>query len=163
MVEKNGALSDVMITRGLGSGTDEEALRVIKASPKWHPGIQNGLPVRVKYNINVNFSLSDGEVKSVKTPLSIRNRNDIKFNGLVVLDGVKLAENTPLSTINPNNIESIEVLKDQAAIDLYGMAAKGGAILITTKVSKNSTFRKPEIKELSIDKNSPLFEFGKKF
>jgi len=163
VVEKNGALSDVMITRGLGSGTDEEALRVIKASPKWHPGIQNGLPVRVKYNINVNFSLSDGEVKSVKTPLSIKNRNDIKFNGLVVLDGVKLAENTPLSTINPNNIESIEVLKDQAAIDLYGMAAKGGAILITTKVSKNSTFRKPEIKELSIDKNAPLFEFGKKF
>jgi len=159
VVEKSGLLSDVKITRGLGSGTDEEALRVIQESPRWNPGIQNGLAVRVKYNINVNFTLNDGEAKPTKNPLSIKLRNDIKFNGLVVLDGVKLADNTPLSTINPNNIESIEVLKDQAAIDLYGSAAKGGAILITSKGSKSNIFRKPEIKELSIDKNAPLFDF----
>ncbi len=159
VVEKSGLLSDVKITRGLGSGTDEEALRVIKESPKWNPGIQNGLPVRVRYNINVNFTLNDNETKTAKNQSTIKLRNDIKFTGLVILDGVKLAENTPLSTINPNNIESIEVLKDQAATDLYGSAAKGGAILITSKGSKNNAFRKPEIKELNIDKNAPLFDF----
>jgi len=163
VVEKNGSLTDVRITRGLGSGTDEEAMRVIKESPKWNPGIQNGVPVRVKYNINVNFTLNDDETKTTKSPLSIKLRNDIKFNGLVVLDGVKLPENASLNAINPNSIESIEVLKDQAAVDLYGIAGKGGAILITSKGSKNTTFRKPDLKELSIDKNAPLFEFGKKF
>lgn len=167
VVEKSGLLSDIQITRGLGSGIDEEAIRVLKESPRWNPGIQNGLAVRVKYNINVNFTLTDAESKSPKTPLqnttSIKVRNDIKFNGLVILDGVKLAENTPLSTINPNNIESIEVLKDQAAVELYGTAAKAGAILITTKGPKNNIFRKPEIKELTIDNATPFFDPGKKF
>lgn len=58
VVEKDGKLTDIQVTRGLGSGTDEEAIRVLKASPRWNPGIQNGKPVRVKYNINVNFTLN---------------------------------------------------------------------------------------------------------
>lgn len=58
VVEKNGQLSDVKVTRGLGSGTDEEAIRVLKNSPAWNPGLDKQQPVRVKYNINVNFSLS---------------------------------------------------------------------------------------------------------
>ncbi|CAH0165524.1 MULTISPECIES: energy transducer TonB [unclassified Pedobacter] len=58
VVEKDGKLTDITVTRGLGSGTDEEAIRVLKASPRWNPGIQNGKPVRVKYNINVNFTLN---------------------------------------------------------------------------------------------------------
>ncbi len=58
VVEKDGKLTDIQVTRGLGSGTDEEAVRVLKASPRWNPGIQNGKPVRVKYNINVAFTLN---------------------------------------------------------------------------------------------------------
>ncbi|MCZ4243013.1 energy transducer TonB [Pedobacter punctiformis] len=58
VVEKDGKLTDIQVTRGLGSGTDEEAVRVLKASPRWDPGIQNGKPVRVKFNINVNFTLN---------------------------------------------------------------------------------------------------------
>jgi len=58
VVEKDGKLTDITVTRGLGSGTDQEAIRVLKASPRWNPGIQNGKPVRVKYNINVNFTLN---------------------------------------------------------------------------------------------------------
>ena len=167
VVEKDGALSDIQITRGLGSGTDEEAVRVLKESPKWNPGIQNGRSVRVKYNINVNFTLSDGDPKPVKTayqnPVNIKLKNDASFSGVIVLDGVKLPENSSLSSINPNNIESIEVLKDQAATSLYGSAAKSGAILIVTKAAKSNIFRKPEAKELSIDNSSPFFDLGKKF
>ncbi|RZL66012.1 MAG: energy transducer TonB, partial [Pedobacter sp.] len=47
----------ISVIRGPGSGTNEEAVRVLKASPRWVPGIQNGKPVRVKYNIQVNFTL----------------------------------------------------------------------------------------------------------
>lgn len=57
VVEKDGKLTDIQVVKGPGSGTNEEAVRVLKASPKWHPGIQNGVPVRVRYNISVNFNL----------------------------------------------------------------------------------------------------------
>jgi TonB family protein len=57
IVEKDGRLTDVKITRGLSAETNAEALRVVSASPKWSPGIQFGVPVRVKYNINVNFAM----------------------------------------------------------------------------------------------------------
>ncbi len=58
VVEKNGMLTDIKVVKGLGGGTDEEAVRVLKASPTWIPGIQNGKQVRVKYNIPISFSLS---------------------------------------------------------------------------------------------------------
>jgi protein TonB len=57
VVEKNGTLTDVQITRSLTKETDEEALRVLSKSPRWNPGLIDGRPVRVKYNINVNFSM----------------------------------------------------------------------------------------------------------
>ncbi|GGE63238.1 cell envelope biogenesis protein TonB [Pedobacter psychrotolerans] len=69
IVEKNGKLSDVTVTKGLSTETDAEALRVLKNSPNWNPGILNGKPVRVKYNINVNFNLSPttGKMTAIKS------------------------------------------------------------------------------------------------
>ncbi|MDB5129142.1 energy transducer TonB [Mucilaginibacter sp.] len=58
VVERDGSLTDIKVLRSLGSGTDEEAVRVLKASPRWKPGIQNGRPVRVQYSIPVNFTLA---------------------------------------------------------------------------------------------------------
>lgn len=57
IIEKNGALTDIKIERTLGYGTDEEAVRVLKGSPKWIPGVQNGKFVRVKYNIPISFAM----------------------------------------------------------------------------------------------------------
>jgi TonB family protein len=56
-IEKDGTINDVKVDRKLGFGTDEEAVRVVKLSQKWIPGVQNGKPVNVKYNIPVKFSL----------------------------------------------------------------------------------------------------------
>jgi len=58
IVEKDGELTDIKIIRGVSADINEEAIRVIAGSPKWNPGIQFGVPVRVKYNINVNFALN---------------------------------------------------------------------------------------------------------
>ncbi len=57
IIEKNGSLTDIKVERKLGYGTDEEAVRVLKASPRWIPGIQNGKFVRVKYNIPISFAM----------------------------------------------------------------------------------------------------------
>ena len=166
VVEKDGALSDIQVTRGLGSGTDEEAIRVLKESPKWNPGIQNGLAVRVKYNINVNFTLNDPtkETKTSSIPANrITFKDGINQEALIILDGVRLPNNNQLGTINPNDIESISVLKDQAAVSLYGPRAKAGVILITSKESKTNAFRPLDAKELTIDKTSNFFELKRKF
>ncbi|RZK45599.1 MAG: energy transducer TonB, partial [Pedobacter sp.] len=56
-VEKDGSLTNVVVERKVGGGLDEEAMRVVRASKRWTPGIQNGRPVRVKYNVPVKFSL----------------------------------------------------------------------------------------------------------
>ena len=57
--EKDGSLTDVKVARGIGDGCDEEAVRVLKASPKWTPGVQNGRKVRVAYSVPISFTLSE--------------------------------------------------------------------------------------------------------
>ena len=57
VVNTDGSIQDVQVLKGLGFGTDEEAQRVVKGMPKWRPGKQSGRPVRVKYNLPINFTL----------------------------------------------------------------------------------------------------------
>uniref|UniRef100_UPI003D7FCE16 energy transducer TonB n=1 Tax=Pedobacter sp. TaxID=1411316 RepID=UPI003D7FCE16 len=58
VIEKDGSVSDVTLIRGIGAGCDEEAIRVIKKSPKWKPGRQNNQNVRVRYQMPLSFTLS---------------------------------------------------------------------------------------------------------
>jgi TonB-linked SusC/RagA family outer membrane protein len=64
---------------------------------------------------------------------------------LYVLDGIPLittnlssngAATSPLADINPNDIESVEILKDASAAAIYGSRASNGVVLITTKKGK---------------------------
>lgn len=57
VIEKDGQVADVKIDKPVFPSIDEEAIRVMMASPKWVPGIQRGVPVRVKYNIPIKFSV----------------------------------------------------------------------------------------------------------
>jgi protein TonB len=59
VVEKDGSLTDVKVLRGIGSGCDEEAVRVVKASKKWKPGMQNGRAVRQQYTVPISFTLAE--------------------------------------------------------------------------------------------------------
>jgi len=59
VIEKDGSLSNFKIVKGVSYAIDEEALRVMKLSPKWKPGMQNGRPVREQYTMPINFSLAD--------------------------------------------------------------------------------------------------------
>jgi protein TonB len=55
VVEKDGTLTDIKVMRDLGYGTGAEAIRVLKKSPRWKPGIQNGRPVRVLYSLPISI------------------------------------------------------------------------------------------------------------
>ena len=57
VVEKDGSISGVRVLRDIGGGCGEEAVRVVETMPKWKPGLQRGVPVRVQFNLPVNFKL----------------------------------------------------------------------------------------------------------
>lgn len=55
VIEQDGTVGDINVSRSLSPGFDEEAVRVIRTLPNFTPGKQNGKPVAVYYNIPVSF------------------------------------------------------------------------------------------------------------
>ena len=51
-------MGQVKVLRDIGGGCGAEAVRVVKAMPKWKPGKQRGKPVRTQFNLPVNFELN---------------------------------------------------------------------------------------------------------
>ena len=159
-VETDGSLSDIKVVKDLGCGAAKEVIRVLKLSPKWEPGYQNGQKVRVKYTIPISFNISKdpapdtaSEVLVEKTKVvipdkvtyvvphdTIRNTGtvllglDTNMDPLYVVDGKAVPD---LNNLNPNNIASIRVLKQQPAKEvyagIYGKKALHGVIVIQTK------------------------------
>jgi TonB-linked SusC/RagA family outer membrane protein len=107
--------------------------------------IAQGLQARVAgVQINQNSGAPGGNVS-----VRIRGTNSLSSSSepLYVIDGIQISNSggitdvSPLSTINPNDIESIEVLKDASASAIYGSRAANGVILITTKRGKSGATR----------------------
>lgn len=100
-----------------------QAAGIQVTSPTGQPG--SGLNVQIRGNNSISLSNS---------PLYV-------IDGVPVLplrDGIGAGSQqfNPLSTINPNDIESIDVLKDGAAAAIYGLRASNGVVVITTKRGK---------------------------
>jgi periplasmic protein TonB len=55
IIETDGSVNNVRIIKGVDKIIDDEAIRTIKASPKWSPGISNGRPVKVRCSIPLIF------------------------------------------------------------------------------------------------------------
>lgn len=55
VIDTTGQVSNLTVLKSLGYGCDREAVRVIKAMPRWIPGTQSGKPIRVKYNLPILF------------------------------------------------------------------------------------------------------------
>ncbi len=58
VVGKQGNISEVEVLKGIGYDCDEEAVRIIQASPNWLPGKHNGKSVKVRMIVPLNFQLS---------------------------------------------------------------------------------------------------------
>lgn len=57
VVDTNGTISDIVVTRGIGGGCDEEAKRVLSKSPHWKPGKQRGVAVKSRMALQIAFRL----------------------------------------------------------------------------------------------------------
>jgi TonB family protein len=63
IIDKDGKVTDVRVVRGIDIELDEEAVRVIGASPKWKPGRVNGQKVRTSITVPVEFRLKKKTTK----------------------------------------------------------------------------------------------------
>ncbi|MEK6781936.1 MAG: energy transducer TonB [Bacteroidota bacterium] len=59
VVERDGSLNQFNVVKGIGSGCDEEAVRVLQDAPRWFPGKQRGRPVRQKMVLPIHFVMAD--------------------------------------------------------------------------------------------------------
>jgi TonB family protein len=69
VIETDGSLSNIIVARGVSKELDEEAIRVLKQSPSWIPGTQNGRKVRVQYSVPISYSLADDKAPAKSTGL----------------------------------------------------------------------------------------------
>lgn len=148
--EKKELLNEVVV---VGYGTQRKiettgSIASVKADELTQMPVVNvaqGLQSRVSgIQINQNSGSPGGNVS-----VRIRGTNSINGNAepLYIVDGIQISNSggindvSPLSTINPNDIESVEVLKDASASAIYGARAANGVVLITTKRGKEGTTR----------------------
>ena len=57
VVDEKGNVGDVKVARSVEPSFDAEAVRVVKAMPRWNPGIEKGKAVKVRYTLPVTFRL----------------------------------------------------------------------------------------------------------
>lgn len=181
---QDNALEEVVVT-GMGQSRQKRALSYATQEVK-------GDKLTEAANSNLATALQ-GKVSGVQvTPSSgmpgasanITIRGARSFTGnnspLYVVDGLPISSTSDVSTgnsvsgadyssrgldIDPNDIESINILKGQAASALYGMRASNGVIIITTKSGKGKQ-GKPQISynsNVSFDKVSVLPDFQTKY
>ena len=164
VVGRDGSVSDAKVMRGVNPELDAEAVRVVSIMPKWNPGKQRGKAVAVKYTMPIMFRLQTPEPKKEEMPHTlqvslkvdknatkedvdmVKNHLRSKYTGvpviladgvnpLIIVDG-EVKEGMKLSQISPETIESVSVMKNEAAIAQYGDKAKDGVISIVTKKNK---------------------------
>ncbi|WP_051621100.1 SusC/RagA family TonB-linked outer membrane protein [Leeuwenhoekiella sp. MAR_2009_132] len=88
--------------------------------------------------VNISSNARPGEIGSIR----IRGERSISGNSspLYVVDGVPL-QSGGLEAFNPNDIESVEILKDASATAIYGSRGANGVVLVTTKSGKDGRFQ----------------------
>ncbi|MFZ4726077.1 MAG: TonB family protein [Paludibacter sp.] len=128
VIKADGTIADTKTIRSIDPYLDAEALRVIKAMPKWTPGEQKGEKVSVQYTLPISFKL-EGEPKT----------NPWGDKPIVILDGQMMAPNFNPDIIKPESIEKIEVQKPNTEeskkelISRHGKWAGNGVVKITIK------------------------------
>jgi TonB-dependent SusC/RagA subfamily outer membrane receptor len=78
--------------------------------------------------------VTDVKIRSAGTPaiVSLSGKAKTPFTGILIVDG-KTVESSTLNSISPESIESIEIMKGEAAKAIYGEAGANGVIKVTTK------------------------------
>ncbi|GAB3924190.1 TonB family protein [Mucilaginibacter myungsuensis] len=147
IVETDGSITGIKVLRGIGSGADEEAVRVLATMPKWEPGVQNGHVTRQRYTVPLSFNLLERSteikenfahfktpvVKDTATRIIARVRDTSKMEGSYAkptggenygyVDGV----------VKPVTVKRLDAAKDKLIKNFYSEKLTSGVVLMVTK------------------------------
>lgn len=156
LVEDATALEEVTVNAGYYKVKDTErtgSIASIKAADIEKQPVMNVLATMQGRMAGVDITQDSG-IPGGGFNIQIRGLNSLRRNGnspLYIIDGVPFASDaignaqtstilpnatSPLNSINPSDIESIEVLKDADATAIYGSRGANGVVLLTTKKGK---------------------------
>jgi iron complex outermembrane receptor protein len=138
-----------VVVIGYGSTTKRDMTGSVKSikSTEFNRGIINSPEQLIQGKVaGVNVTSASGEPGSTQT-ISIRGPGGVRTGStpLFVLDGIPLDNSStggatnPLTFLNPQDIEAVDVLKDASATAIYGARGANGVVLITTKKGKAGT------------------------
>jgi len=141
-------LSQVVVI-GYGSATKRDMTGAVKSlkATDFNKGIINSPEQLLQGKVaGVNVTSSSGEPGGLQS-ITIRGPGGVRTGStpLFVIDGLALDNSStggatnPLNFLNPQDIESIDVLKDASATAIYGSRGANGVVLITTKRGKSGT------------------------
>ena len=178
LVEDAAALEEVVVI-GYGSTTVQDATGAVAAvsSKDFNSGVISSPEQLIQgKTAGVQMTQSSGE-PGAGIAFRIRGSNSIRSNNnpLFVVDGIPLptqgttpaaggivdggdTARNPLSFLNPNDIESISILKDASATAIYGSRAANGVLIITTKNGRSGREGKFEF-TTNISHSSPANEY----
>ena len=134
VVDSNGKIKDARVQKSSGNeALDKESVRVVESMPCWTPGKQNGKNVAVQYTQPIMFRLQGAPQPKTNKDMLLLN----KESPLLIINGAVYEGNAGIiNNIKEEDIESINVLEEEAATKLYGEKGKYGAIMLELKSSK---------------------------
>ncbi len=157
-ISTNDKKQPLYFINGVEFPNGAQILEDLKPSDIKSMTVYNGQDATTKYGANaihgvIAVEINDLFENKVKTNLDkseqVKNDGNIKKQPLYVVNGIKISKNSNpennvqfLNEINPNDIQSVKVLKDQEAFAKYGEDGINGVILITTKNISKRELRK---------------------
>lgn len=185
-LDPDNAMLDEVVVTAMGISKEKKALGYAVQDVKGDKLTQaanSSLSGALQGKVSGIDIVSSSGMPGASSKITIRGSRSFTGDNtpLYVIDGMPVSSGTDLSTfdsvtgcdyanrsvdIDPNDIESINILKGQAASALYGMRASNGVIIITTKSGKHAQKGKPTVTYtmgVSFDTPSTLPEFQKEF
>jgi TonB family protein len=139
IVETDGSLSNIKVVKGSYPSLDAEALRVVKSSPKWEPGVQRNRKVRVSVTIPINF-ITDHTIPAMEDIKKTEGQQLV-----YVVDGKKIKKEE-IKNLDAARVARVWVSTEKKVTEKYGPEARDGVIFITTykEVPEGKTPPKPK-------------------
>lgn len=137
------AMLNEVVAIGYGSvkkGDITNAVAKIKGdelSERPMPNIASALQGELAGVEVISTSSAPGSEVTIKVRGATSINEDANSNPLFVVDGIPMDDDFSMTNLNPQDIESIEVLKDASSSAIYGSRGANGVILVTSKKGKN--------------------------
>lgn len=151
VIEKDGSVNEVKVIRGISELCDNEAIRVVKSMPNWKPGQIKGQPVRVRFQLPVNFKKPREDYaersNNFQKPLQYKGKFEMSGFGNVVI-------NTGIYSAKKNGFAQYEYREAEDGTRIF----EGDFYFATTEKDLSSLMRKDIV---SLLKNSTNYSSKK--